>query len=101
MLPTQNQKNLPMEIATLTKKQIGQNRQKKIMEHLQTWEYSTTKLLAKILNLGYTQIYRNVQNLIKKGFVQEEKYLKINFKFSWFANCGFFGESRQNRRITH
>ena len=72
---------LPIEAPILTKKQIGQARQKVIMNHIHTWEYSTIKLLAKITNLGYTQVYRNVQNLIKKGFVHEEKYLKINTNY--------------------
>ena len=62
-------------------KKIGLERQKKIMAHLHTWEYSTIKLLSKILNIDYKVCHRNVKSLIKKGFTQEEKYLKINSNY--------------------
>lgn len=62
-------------------KKIGLERQKKIMTHLHTWEYSTIKLLSKILNIDYKVCHRNVKSLIKKGFAQEEKYLKINSNY--------------------
>ena len=62
-------------------KKTGLERQKKIMAHLHTWEYSTIKLLSKILNIDYKVCHRNVKSLIKKGFAQEEKYLKINSNY--------------------
>ncbi|MBX9806589.1 MAG: hypothetical protein K2X95_02200 [Flavobacteriaceae bacterium] len=62
-------------------KKLGLDRQKKILIHLHTWEYSTIKLLSKILNISYKVCYRNVHSLIKKGFAQEEKYLKINSNY--------------------
>jgi DNA-binding MarR family transcriptional regulator len=62
-------------------KKIGLERQKKILAHLHTWEYSTIKLLARILDIDYKVCHRNVKSLIKKGFAQEEKYLKINSNY--------------------
>ena len=62
-------------------KKTGLERQKKIMAHLHTWEYSTITLLSKILNIDYKVCHRNVKSLIKKGFAQEEKYLKINSNY--------------------
>lgn len=59
----------------------GQERQKRIMNHLHTWEYSTIKLLSRILNIDYKVSHRNVQSLIKKGYAQEEKYLKVNSNY--------------------
>lgn len=59
----------------------GQERQKRIMNHLHTWEYSTIKLLSRILNIDYKVCHRNVQSLIKKGYAQEEKYLKVNSNY--------------------
>jgi hypothetical protein len=78
---TENSNKKLIEIDKSQDKKIGLERQKKIMNHLQTWEYSTIKLLSKILNIEYKVCHRNVKSLIKKGFVQEEKYLKINSNY--------------------
>lgn len=81
-LQTHTKKEL--ESTKKTDKEIGQIRQKLIMEHLQKWEYSTIKLMAKLLGLTYLQTFRNVQNLQKKGFVHEEKFLKTNANYLIF-----------------
>ena len=73
--------NQRVKIDKIQDKKIGLERQKKIMAHLHTWEYSTIKLLSKILNIDYKVCHRNVKSLIKKGFTQEEKYLKINSNY--------------------
>jgi DNA-binding MarR family transcriptional regulator len=65
-------------------KQIGAERQKKILEHLQIWEYSTVKLLAKVLNFDYINCYRNVASLEKKAFVHSEKFLATNSNYLLF-----------------
>lgn len=80
IVPIQNHQ-LVAKIDKTQDKKIGLERQKKIMNHLHTWEYSTIKLLSKILNIDYKVCHRNVKSLIKKGFVQEEKYLKINSNY--------------------
>ena len=65
-------------------KKIGADRQKKILEHLQVWEYSTTKLLAKVLNFEYINCYRNVESLKKKALVHSEKFLATNSNYLFF-----------------
>ena len=80
IVPVKNHQ-LVAKIDKTQDKKIGLERQKKIMNHLHTWEYSTIKLLSKILNIDYKICHRNVKSLIKKGFAQEEKYLKINSNY--------------------
>jgi DNA-binding MarR family transcriptional regulator len=80
IVPVKNHQ-LVAKIDKTQDKKIGLERQKKIMNHLHTWEYSTIKLLSKILNIDYKICNRNVKSLIKKGFAQEEKYLKINSNY--------------------
>ena len=80
IIPANNNTQL-IKIDKSQDKKTGLERQKKIMAHLHTWEYSTIKLLSKILNIDYKVCHRNVKSLIKKGFAQEEKYLKINSNY--------------------
>jgi DNA-binding MarR family transcriptional regulator len=80
IIPTNNNTRL-VKIDKSQDKKIGLERQKKIMAHLHTWEYSTIKLLARILDIDYKVCHRNVKSLIKKGFAQEEKYLKVNSNY--------------------
>jgi len=75
-----SEQNISLTTST-NSRDIGRARQRKIMEYLHTWEYSTTKLLAKLMELSHTQVYRNVKNLTKGGFIHEEKYLKINTNY--------------------